>query len=225
MGHSVLPLPLSPSSEWICSMVRRTPMVLLMVLLASTPALQAQMTPGTQGQALQPGDAVVISVWQNTELSGEFAILEDGSIAHPLLREIRVVGLPLSVVEGRVRERLERLQTNPQFVVQPLLRVSVGGEVRQPSLYRLPPTTTIAEAIAVAGGASERARLDRVRVFRAGEELLVDMTSPEAGLAQTSISSGDQIFVDRRTSFFRDYIAPAGSITAAVVSLISVLTR
>ena len=198
--------------------------MLWLALLPVGVAAQAETVP-TPTRVLEAGDAVLISVWQNEALSGEFAISEDGSIAHPLLREVQVAGLPMSAVESRLRARLERLETDPQFVIQPLLRVSVGGEVRQPSLYRLPPTTTIAEAVALAGGASDRARLDRVRLFRGGEEIMVDMTSPEAGLAQTPISSGDQIFVDRRTSLFRDYIAPAGSITAALVGLISVLTR
>ena len=203
-------------------MMRRLP-YLMMLWLGLLPLSAAAQTEAER--ALEAGDAVLIEVWQNPELSGEFSILENGGISHPLLRDVEVAGLPMAGVEARIRERYERLETNPQFVVQPLLRVSVGGEVRQPSLYRLPPTTTIAEAVALAGGASERARLDRVRLFRGGEEIAVDMTSPEAGLAQTPISSGDQIFVDRRTSIFRDYIAPAGSITAALVSLVSVLTR
>jgi polysaccharide export outer membrane protein len=189
------------------------------------PAFAEAQMAADSARMLQAGDAILITVWRNEELSGEFAIAEDGSIAHPLFRDVRVAGLPLAAVEARVHERLEGIAANPQFVVQPLLRVSVGGEVRQPSLYRLPPATSIAEAVALAGGASERGRLERVRLFRAGEEIFIDMTSPEAGLAQTPIRSGDQIFVDRRTSIFRDYIAPAGSITAAIVTLISVLTR
>jgi protein involved in polysaccharide export with SLBB domain len=207
-------------------MIRRTPVLVVMMLLAlATDARAQSQADSAPPRVLQAGDAVQITVWQNAELSGEFAIAEDGSIAHPLLREVRVAGLPLSGVEARVRERLQRFDTDPQFVIQPLLRVAVGGEVRQPSLYRLPPTTTIAEAVALAGGGSDRARLDRVRLFRGGEEIMVDLTNPEAGLAQTPISSGDQIFVDRRVSIFRDYIAPAGSITAALVSLVNVLTR
>ncbi|HEX6923782.1 MAG TPA: polysaccharide biosynthesis/export family protein, partial [Longimicrobiaceae bacterium] len=179
----------------------------------------------SEARVLQAGDAIRLTVWRQEDLSGEFPIAEDGSIGHPLLRDLRVAGLPLPEVEARIRERLASLATNPQFFVQPLLRVSVGGEVRQPSLYRLPPSTTIAEAVAIAGGASERGVLERVRLFRDGQMILIDMTSPEAGLAQTPIRSGDQIYVDRRISIFRDYIAPAGSITAAIVSLIAVLTR
>lgn len=174
---------------------------------------------------LRIGDAVQITVWRRPELTGEFAITEDGTIAHPLLRTVRVVDLSLSAVEQRLADYLGSLEANPQFVIQPLLRVSVGGEVRQPSLYRLPPTTSIAEAVALAGGATDRGRLDRVRLFRGGAEISIDLTRPEAGLAQQAIRSGDQIFVDRRTNVFRDYIAPAGSITAGIATLIGIMLR
>ena len=124
-----------------------------------------------------------------------------------------------------MRERLERLESNPQFVVLPLLRVAVGGEVRQPGLLRLPPGTRISEAVALAGGASERAQLRHVRLVRGGELLRVDLSSPEFGWAQRPIRSGDQLFIERRTSVFRDYIAPTASITAAVASVIRLLVR
>jgi polysaccharide export outer membrane protein len=186
-------------------------------------SLRAQATAAPP--VLNPGDAIRVTVWRQPELSGEFEVLADGTIAHPLLRGVRVTDVPLSVAEERVGDYLARLETTPQFVVQPLLRVAVGGEVRQPSLYRLPPATSIAEAIALAGGATERGRLERVRLFRDGREVQIDLTRPEAGAAQGPIRSGDQIFVDRRVSIFRDYIAPAGSITAALVSLLTFALR
>jgi protein involved in polysaccharide export with SLBB domain len=136
-----------------------------------------------------------------------------------------VAGLDVPGAESRIREVLAGLESNPRFVIQPLLRVSVGGEVRQPSLYTLPPETSIAEAVALAGGATERGRMDRVRLFRDGAEFRVDLTEPQGGLAQAPIRSGDQIFVQRRVSVFRDYIAPAGSITAALASIISLALR
>jgi protein involved in polysaccharide export with SLBB domain len=202
-------------------MVLRSLAVLAVALVSFVSPLRAQ-SDGRQATVLRPGDAGRITVWRQPELSGEFTISEGGTITHPLYRELVVTGMPVDAARQRVQEFLARLESNPQFVVQPLLRVSVGGEVRQPSLYRLTPETTIAEAVALAGGATERGRLDRVRVFRGGEALMVDLTSPQAGLAQQPIRSGDQIFVDRRTSLFRDYIAPAGGIVAGLATLLNI---
>lgn len=198
--------------------------VLLVLSVWGAPAA-APAQSSAEGTTLAPGDAVRITVWRKPDLTGEYPIAEDGSISHPLFREVRVTGVALPVVDQRLRDYLSRLEANPQFVVQPLLRVSVGGEVRQPSLYRLPPETSLAEAVALAGGATERGRLERVRLFRGGEEILIDLTRPEIGAAQQPIRSGDQIFVARRASVFREYVAPAGSITAALVALANLVLR
>jgi protein involved in polysaccharide export with SLBB domain len=205
-------------------MVLRSLSLVPAVLLCVASGLSAQSENGG-GTVLRPGDAVRITVWRQPELSGEFTISESGTITHPLYRELVVTGVPLDDARRRVHDYLSRLESNPQFVVEPLLRVSVGGEVRQPSLYRLTPETSIAEAVAMAGGATERGRMERVRLFRGGEVMVVDLTSPRAGLAQEPIRSGDQIFVDRKTSLFRDYIAPAGGVVAALATLLNILIR
>jgi protein involved in polysaccharide export with SLBB domain len=195
----------------------------LTAILAAPPVAAQSAAIGTV--MLRAGDVVRVTVWRNPELSGDFAITSNGTLAHPLYRDVVVAGLDLPAAESRIREVLAGLESNPRFVIEPLLRVSVGGEVRQPSLYTLPPETSIAEAVALAGGATDRGRLDRVRLFRDGQELRVDLTDPGVGPAQAPIRSGDQIFVDRRVSIFRDYIAPAGSITAALASIIGLALR
>jgi polysaccharide biosynthesis/export protein len=196
---------------------------LLLAGLVAPPVVAQGVAPGTT--TLTAGDALRVTVWRRPELSGEFSIAENGTVAHPLFRSVSAVGVPMATVEARMHDYLATIDANPQFVLEPLLRVSVGGEVRQPSLYRLAPETSIAEAVALAGGATDSGRLERVRLFRGGEEILVDLTRPEAGLAQQPIRSGDQIFVDRRISIFREYIAPAASITAAAAALLNILLR
>jgi polysaccharide export outer membrane protein len=200
-------------------------LLFLCSLLAVMPAAgAAPSAAGTPAPAvLQPGDAVRIAVWDHEALSGQFDIAADGRIAHPLYRAIYVSGMPLDSVEARVAALLRRFDTDPQFVVQPLFRVVVGGEVRQPSLYLLSPETTIAQAVGLAGGVTELARLDRVILFRGGVETRVDLSRAEPGAGQTPIRSGDQILVHRRVSIFREYIAPAGGVVAALATLISLI--
>ena len=65
-----------------------------------------------------------ITVWQREELSGEFTVAPDGSLNHPLYREMRVTGMPVSQVEERVRSFLSAYEANPQLVVQPQYKVS-----------------------------------------------------------------------------------------------------
>jgi len=187
--------------------------------------LSAQQPQDTTSIVLRPGDALRITVWREPDLSGRFTVSQDGTISHPLYQDIVAAGVDLPTLRARLRTLLAQYQAEPRFVIEPLLRVSVGGEVRQPSLYTLPPETSIAEAVALAGGATDRARLDRVHLLRGGREITVDLLSPHVGMAQARIRSGDQIYVDRSVSVFREYIAPAGSITAALVTLIALIVR
>jgi polysaccharide export outer membrane protein len=200
-----------------------TAAVALFVCAGYAPAQTAAADSTTP--ALAPGDLLRITVWRKPELSGEFAVGPDGNILHPLYRDVQAVGVPMTTVEARVMEYLRRLDQNPQFVVEPLFRVAVGGEVRKPDLYSLAPSTTLAQAVAMAGGPAERGRLDHVTLLRGGRHRLLDLTRPEAGAGSLTVRSGDQIVVARRVSLFRDYIAPSSGLVATLVSIIGILTR
>src|SRR4051812_11768962 len=95
----------------------------LAALAASSPAF-AQITDATSQPAafggLNAGDQIRIVVWRKPEFSGDFAIAANGTIIHPLYRDVQVTGVPLSVVEDRLRTYLTRYETTPQFVIQPL---------------------------------------------------------------------------------------------------------
>jgi protein involved in polysaccharide export with SLBB domain len=174
---------------------------------------------------LGPGDVVRITVWRRPELSGEFIVAADGSLTHPLYRTLRVIGVPLPILETRVQSFLQRFDESPQFVVEPLFRVAVGGEVKRPDLYTLSPETSLAQAIALAGGATERGRQDGVRLLRDGRVTVLDMTRPEAATMRMRIRSGDELTVERRRSVFREYIAPAVTLTGATAAILNVLLR
>jgi polysaccharide export outer membrane protein len=193
---------------------------LALLILGSRPAFaQAGPPAGT----LQPGDTVRVSVWNRAELSGSLVVAGDGTLAHPLYSDLVVAGVPLDQVRSRVAETVGRYQTNPRIVVEPTFRVSVTGHVRRPGLLALPPETTLAQAVALAGGGTENARLSAVRLTRGGTEVPVDLTRPGAGLAGERIRSGDALFVPLRLNVFREYVAPASSIVAAAISVLTLV--
>ena len=193
----------------------------------SGPRPSLEPLPDTGPGVLRPGDAVRVTVYRQEELSGEFAVLGDGTLAHPLYRGVRVAGRPLPEVEASVGENVGRFVANPQFVVQPLLQVAVEGEVNAPRLYQLPPETTLRQAISLAGGPGERARLSRVRLIRGGVTYVVDL-SAELGSARSLVQSGDEIFIPRKRDVLREVVQPLASIvgaTAALVNLYRIVTR
>lgn len=162
-------------------------------------------------------------MWRKPELSGDFAISSNGTIAHPLYREVQVTGVPLATVEERLRTFLTRYETNPQFVIQPLVKIVVGGEVRTPNIFSVPPETTIAQAVALAGGPTERGMLNRVHVIRDRQDILMDLGRPDSDVNGITIRSGDQILIGRRDRSKLEYLAPITSSIAALAAIISIV--
>jgi len=187
--------------------------------LAQAPAAAVD---GANG-ALSPGDVVRITVWRKPELSGDFVVAGDGTLSHPLYRDIHVTGIPLPAVETRLRDFLVKLESNPQFVIEPLLRVAVAGEVRTPNLYTLRPETSVAQAVAIAGGPTDRGRQDRVVLVRDHRQTTIRLRTADQSGATMPIRSGDQIMVERQSAVFRDVIAPMISILGATAAVVSVI--
>jgi polysaccharide export outer membrane protein len=177
----------------------------------------------TDSVTLAPGDVVRITVWRKPELSGEFVVGTNGTVAHPLYREVQVAGIPLAVAEQRLRGFLEKYEANPQFVIEPLIRVAVMGEVRQPNLFTLRPETSVSQAVALAGGPTERGRRDRLLVVRQNNQLVIDLRRAGASGAAMPIRSGDQILVERTSAVFRDIVTPTVSILGAMAAIVSVI--
>jgi polysaccharide biosynthesis/export protein len=193
--------------------------LLSLMALGSVAAAQAPVV--RQTAMLQPGDEVRISVFRDSEMSGEFGIASDGSLLHPVWRSLKVTGMSLSDVESRIRTFLLRYQTEPQFVAEPLFRVTIGGEVERPALYFLAPDVTIGQAVAIAGGATERGKHDQVRLLSGGQlrSIRLDGNDPTANLP---VRSGDQIIIEKRGSVFRDIIAPLIAVVGSAAAVINV---
>jgi protein involved in polysaccharide export with SLBB domain len=172
------------------------------------------------GAVLQPGDQLRLTVWRKPEYSGDFIVAGDGTLRHPLFQEVRVAGVSLATVRERVGGVLKRYEESPTFVLEPLLRVAVTGEVRTPNLYAFTPEVTVAQAIALAGGINERGRLNNVQLTRGGRRTGVDLTRVDGRGALTTVRSGDQIAVTRQRNVLTEFILPLASLVAAVGTII-----
>lgn len=192
-----------------------------LTFLALPAPLSAQSGGSDAPAALAPGDIVRITVWRRPEFTGDYVVAPDSSITHPLMREVKVVGIPFATVEERVRAFLTKFDANPAFVVSPLLRVFVGGEVRVPNIYNVPPGSTLTQVIALAGGPTDRGRLDRVTLTRAQRREMLDLTQADATAATRDVRSGDQVVVPRRRNVFLEVIVPAGSLIGATAAILN----
>lgn len=178
---------------------------------------------------LRPGDLLLVTVFREKELSGEFLVDPRGNVQIPGIGVLQVSGMEPQQAQERVVEALRaRGFAAPEVAVQARVRVSVLGEVRQPALYPTEPGTSLLQLLTIAGGPTERANLRAARVVRDGRVFVVDLESGLAGGAagRVVLYSGDYVVIPRRTGFTREnvsfllnLVSAAGAVVAAVVTL------
>jgi polysaccharide export outer membrane protein len=157
---------------------------------------------------LGPDDVVTIRVYGEEDLSGDYQIDSDGGFAYPLLGKVEAGGKTPAQVVAEIRSGLaDGYLKNPQ--VSLLIkeynsrRVTVYGEVLKAGEFPFTNGMSIAEAISQAGGFTQLADQESVRVKRVKDGLqqtvVVDVKSIAEGRASDYyLLPGDQVFVPHR---------------------------
>jgi polysaccharide export outer membrane protein len=174
--------------------------------------------------ALRPGDIVRLRIWREPDLSGEFPVNEAGEIVFPKLGPVTVTGTGADSLKRLLIASYSAYLRDPSIEITLLRRVTILGAVRNPGVYPVDMTITVADAMALAGGAAEDGRADRVELRRAGKKLTVNLSS-QTRLADTPLRSGDQIYFPQRSWLSRNTGLVAGSLTALTGIVVSILVR
>ncbi|HKJ01274.1 MAG TPA: polysaccharide biosynthesis/export family protein [Longimicrobiales bacterium] len=211
------------------------------VALRATPAQAqgavAQSTLAAQDSlTLHPGDLLRIQVWPDDKLGGEFTVEETGIVYLPLLGAVRTAGLPISRLRAQLRSSYAEVMKNPVVTVTPVFHVGVLGEVRSPGVQPVTPTQTLLDVIGMAGGFTNNADENKIRIIRAGQVIHIDASRVLEGgenagkaaeeLANLHLRSGDQILVPTHhgTVTFSGVVSFIGSM-AAVAFLVDRVVR
>ena len=88
------------------------------------------------------------------------------------------------------------LGQRPELAVLPgdLIELRIGGAVRNPGLFKVDPTVTLAGALDLARGPSPQGQRDKVWVFRDGE-VITTIRRGATVIGDSLIRSGDRLFV------------------------------
>jgi polysaccharide biosynthesis/export protein len=172
-----------------------------------------------------PNDVLAITVYNQPQLTGKFAVEADGTFAFPLLGRVTAGGLSVRAVEDQLREGLSAgFLANPQVSVNVdqyrSQQIFVMGEVRQPGSLQFTGSMTLIEALSRAGSTTERAGTEVVIVRSANgaassapaasptaaspDAIHVDLQNLQRGaLAQNvALRPGDTVFVPRAETVF-----------------------
>jgi polysaccharide export outer membrane protein len=201
----------------------------LVVALAALPAAPAAaQSAGARttrvdsavGATLSPGDVVRLRIWREPDLSGDYVVDETGQVVFPLVGRLRVVDESAPSLRARLTGSYARFLQSPSVEVIPLRRVTVLGAVRTPGVYAVDLTTTVADALALAGGVGPDGNPDRVELLRGGRRVATFARS--ALFADLPLRTGDQLQVRERAWITRN-AALVASIASGVVTLAIVL--
>ncbi len=124
---------------------------------------------------VNPGDQLMVNVWNEEALSGLVLVRPDGFISMPMAGEIDTRDNSLSQVSEKISDALSRFMKDaPQVVVSlvesPGYKIYVLGKVQRPGEYRISSQTDIMQALALAGGLNTFAAGDDIVVLRRNED-------------------------------------------------------
>lgn len=135
----------------------RLPALLAVPLLAALLVLPAHAQ--SSGTTIHPGDQLSVQVYGDTTLTQNVTVLNDGTIAYPLIGQVPIAGKTPEQAAETLKERLLKYVRHPVVTVaitqlaQP--NVMVLGDVKNPGKYQLPSDAKLSDAIAAAGGLSD----------------------------------------------------------------------
>jgi polysaccharide biosynthesis/export protein len=139
---------------------------------AAAPAQRPNPRPEVpEVYTIGPEDVLEIAVWQNQDLSRTVTVRPDGMISLPLINDVQAAGLtPEGLKTEIARKLIDFLKGTPELSVIVVEANSrkfyVQGEVRTPGTYPLRSPTTVSQAITLAGGFTEFAKKNKIRVIR-----------------------------------------------------------
>lgn len=169
-------------------------------------------------------DVLLITSYDQADLSGKFTVETDGTFTFPLIGRVKAGGLTLRQVEAQLKKQLidEGYFRNPQITVSieeyKSQKIFVVGEVRLPGSYPLSGNMTLVEALARAGSTLSTASGEAV-IVHAGDNateptlpsaqsdkeiVRINLRDLENGIVSQNpvLRDGDTIFVPRAESIY-----------------------
>ena len=178
------------------------------------------VAPADAPSQLGAGDQITITVFGQPDMSAEVTVGENGTVTVPLIGSLNVLNLTSVQLQTLVAKRLKDggyLQEPGVSVQVRQVRsqmISVLGEVQRPGRFPLIGRMTALEAIAGAGGLTERAERAVLLLRRpAGSKNLLDdrqeisirfddPSGKRLGRLDAALQNEDVVFVGRYKQFF-----------------------
>jgi polysaccharide export outer membrane protein len=115
-------------------------------------------------------DVLAINVWKEPDISRSVPVRSDGKISLPLVGELQASGQTPQQLEQEITKRLQSYISEPEVTVivtdSKSQKVNILGMVSKPGAYLLTSSTTVLDAIAMAGGFKDFAKQKSIYILR-----------------------------------------------------------
>lgn len=136
------------------------------------PAPPAVLETDQGAYQLGPGDRLRITVFGEEELTGEYQVGANGTLAFPLVGEVPAANMTPQQFASALATRLRQGYLREPHVAASVIGYRpfyILGEVQTPGTYPYAANIDVLSAVAIAGGFTYRANRGRVFIRRAGE--------------------------------------------------------
>lgn len=157
---------------------------------------------------LGPRDVFEVRVFRQEDMTGDYSVSNDGTIAFPLIGVVEVTGKTPAQLERELGQRLaDGYLRNPQVSILVKAyhskKISVFGQVRSAGTLNFTAGMSVVDAIAQAGGFSDLASKNAVTVTRTIDGKKVNYVVPVEDIGKGKadnfyVRPGDTVFVPRR---------------------------
>ncbi len=144
-------------------------LIMLAAILFCKPGFTAEQA---EEYKISPNDLIQIKVYDEPDLSETVRVAANGLITYPLVGSVDTKGLTAKGLEKKITDLLQAdYLINPQVTVfvQEYGKFSILGNVRSPGSYQLKSGMKVVDAISLAGGFSDKANAENVKLVRTKE--------------------------------------------------------
>ncbi len=140
----------------------------------AAPSAQPQETsgsrPGDGSYLIGNDDVLAINVWKEPDFSRSIQVRSDGKISLPLMGEVQATGRTPLQLEQDIATKLQNYITKPEVTVMVeqinSKKFNVLGQVIKPGSYSLTLAPTVVDALAIANGPRDFAKLKSIFILR-----------------------------------------------------------
>lgn len=152
------------------------------------------------------GDAINITVYQQTGMDSTLTVRRDGLVGLPLIGEVRAAGKTPYALAREIEEKLKVFVVSPRVTVNVStskpIQIALLGEINSKGTLSLEPPAQLVQALAQAGGLGDYADDSRIFVLRQFPKFqrirftYKAVLNNEGGAATFPLRTGDVIMVE-----------------------------